>query len=388
MRKIWPFSFNVFFYAGFAFAAPFFVLYEQSLGFSGAQIGLLSGITPLITMIAAPLWTAFADAKQRHRLVMSLALLVGALSISAYPFITTFALILLVALVFSAFLAPVTSLADSATMFMLADKKEMYGRIRLGGTIGFGLAASIAGVLVQTYDLRVAFWGCGILLVLAYLISQKFIYSPQSSGGSPRQGMRALLTDIRWLLFLVLAFVGGLALAATNSYLFPYLNELGASESMMGLALTLGTISEIPVLFYGHHLLRRFKPYGLLILAMIITGVRLLAFAIAGTPAQVLFVQILNGLTFPAMWIAGVAYADQNAPAGQSATAQGLFGAMVFGFGTAVGGFIGGLLLVSLGGRGIYLVFGVIVLVAVAGVALVERALPKKPDFPSPAVIQ
>lgn len=378
MRKIWPFTFNVFIYAGFAFVAPFFVLYYQSLGFTGAQIGLLAGITPLITMVGAPLWTALADATRRHRLVMSLALLVGAVSISAFPFLSAFVPVLLVAILFNAFFAPVTSLADSATMYMLADQKEMNGRIRLGGTIGFGVAAYLAGVLVQAYSLNVVFWGCALLFVLAFFTSQKFAYNPQGSAGSPLHGIRILLTNLRWLLFLLLAFVGGLALAGANTYLFPYMAELGASESTMGTALTLGTLSEIPVLFYGHLLLKRFKPYGLLILAMILTGVRLLAFAIATTPTQVLFVQLLNGLTFPAMWIAGVAYADQNAPAGLSSTAQGMFGAMVFGFGTAVGGFIGGLLLESVGGRGIYLVFGTIVLVTVAAVALLYRTLPKK----------
>jgi MFS family permease len=61
-----------------------------------------------------------------------------------------------------------------------------------------------------------------------------------------------------------------------------------------------------------------------------------------------------------------------------TATAQGLFGAMTFGFGMAVGGFLGGPLLESLGGRGLYLVFGSIALATVIVAALVERRLPKE----------
>jgi PPP family 3-phenylpropionic acid transporter len=376
MKPVWPFTFNFLIFAGFAFAAPFLVLYYQSVGFSGAEIGLLTGVTPLVTLVAAPFWTGLADAKRRHRLILSVALVVATAVIFVFPFFNTFAPIFLIAILFSAFFAPVTSFADSATMFMLADRKDMYGRVRLGGTLGFGVAGSLAGVIVQSLGLNFAFWGCALLLLLAMFAGQKLTHNTVGASASTAQGVRTLLSNRRWLLFMTLAFAGGLAIAATNTYLFPFLRELGATESTMGLALTLGTVSEIPVLFFGNRLLKRFKPYGLLALAMLITGARLMAFAAADTPALALAIQLFNGLTFPAMWVAGVAYADEHAPAGLNATAQGMFGAMVFGFGAAVGGFIGGPLLESVGGRGLFLIFGIIVLVVAAIVALVQRRLP------------
>jgi len=388
VRRIWPFTFYILLFAGGAFVAPFMVLYYQSVGFTGTQIGLLAGVTPLITLFGAPLWTSLADATRRHRLIMSLALLVAAITTFVFPLFNTFALILLIVILLHAFFAPVLPFADSATMFMLADKKDMYGRVRLGGTIGFGLAASIAGVLVQDYGLKLAFWGSAVLLLLALIVSQKLVYSPLRARDSTGGGVRALLTNRRWRLFLTVAFAGGLAVAGTNIYLFPYLKELGANESTMGLSLTIGTLSEIPVFFFGHRLLQRLKPYGLLMLAMVITGVRLLFFAASGAPNLVLLVQLLNGPTFAAMWVAGVAYADENAPAGMGATAQGLFGATVFGFGAAVGGFVGGPLLESLGGRGLYLVFGIVVLVTVALVALVQRRLPAEQKTSPHVVMQ
>ena len=57
------------------FRWPFIILYFQELGFSGAQIGLLAGMAPLVTMVGAPLWTGLADAKGRHKLIMSLTIL-------------------------------------------------------------------------------------------------------------------------------------------------------------------------------------------------------------------------------------------------------------------------------------------------------------------------
>ena len=378
MRKLWPFTFNILLFASAACVLPFLVLYYQELGFTGAQIGLITGITPLITFFIAPLWSGIADATGRHRLKMSLAILGGAAALSVYPFLDTIVPVLLIAILVNFFLAPVVPFADSATMYMLADKKEMYGRSRLGGTIGFGWAAAIAGGIVQNYSLKLAFLGSAVLLVLSFVVSQKFVYGPRRTDNPTRSGIRIILANPRWLLFLVLAFIGGIALAAFNNYFFPYMKEVGASESMMGFALTLGTLSEVPVLFFGNKLIKRFKAYHLLMLSMVMTGLRLILFAVAGTTLMVLIIQIISGLTFATFWIAGVSFAEENAPPGMHTTAQGLFSAMVMGIGTAVGGFIGGILLESIGGRDLYLTIGVAVLVIVTLSSVIYSRLPEE----------
>jgi PPP family 3-phenylpropionic acid transporter len=385
MRKLWPFTFNFLLLAAAASASPFMVLYYQGLGFTGTQIGLLTGLVPLITLFSAPLWTGLADATHQHRLVMSVAILGAAITGFVFPLLGTFVPVLLMAVLLFVFIAPIVPLADSAAMFMLAGEEEMYPRVRLGGTIGYGVGASIAGLLVQHHGLRFAFWGCATLFLLGFIVSQKLVYGQSGTENRSRGRVRTLLTNPRWLLFLAIAFAGGTGLAAFNNYFFPYLKDLGANESTMGFAQSVGTISEIPILFFGNHLIKRLKPYGLLMWSMALIGLRLLLYAASATPGLVLLIQLLNGLTFPTMLVAGVSYADENAPAGMRTTAQGLFNAMVSGLGVAAGGFIGGPLLINLGGHGLYLVFGATVLVIVAIVALVQRRLPAEQRMSSNA---
>ena len=381
MKKIWPFSFYFWYFAGIAFMSPFVVLFFQNRGFSGAQIGLLAGLSPLITMVCTPIWTGLADIRRRHGLIMAVSLLGSSLSVFAFPFLTTFLPILVVVVLFSIFLSPAASLADSATMGMLADERDLYGRLRLGGTIGFAIAAPIAGWLVQEYGLKIAFWGSALMFLLAFGISQKFVHPTwelhEEDKTSFSSGIRVMITNPRLLLFFAGALVGGFTVAMSNNYFFPYMKELGADTSSMGLALALGTVGEMPVLFFGNRLLQFFKAYPLFILSLVITGVRLLLFSFAGNPSQAMLIQIFSGMAFPAMWMAGVSYVDENAPAGLSASAQGIFGAIVFGVGSALGGFTGGALLESIGARGMCLVFGIVTLLIMALVMLAGRLLPR-----------
>lgn len=386
MKKIWPFSFYFLYFAAIASLLPFFVLFYQGLGFSGAQIGLLTGVPPLITLIAAPLWTGLADAKRWHKFVMGFGMLVSIAAVFLLPSLTGFILVFIAIILFYVFLSPVSALADSATMTMLGEERAMYGRIRLGGTIGFGLFAPIAGALVQNYGLRAGFWSFCVIMLANFFVSQRFSHGSHETETSNNGGIRVFLTSRRWINFLFLAILGGIGATSAPSYLFPYMAELGANESTMGLALTIASLTEIPIFFFGNRFVRKFGSYGLLILALLLLGVRSLLFAAVSVPWMVLIVQVFGGMLFPAMWSAGVSYADEHAPAGLKSSAQGLFGAMAFGVGSAFSGFVSGPLLENVGGRGMFLVLGVVILAGLALAEGIRRLFPDKSELPQTVV--
>lgn len=376
MKKIWPFLFYFLYYAAVSGVFPFAALYYQSIGLSGAQVGLLLGLAPLITLVGGPLLSGIADKTRQHKLVISLAMTGVILWALVVPFTTSFPILLVLIIYNSMLSAPINSLADSATMSMLGEERAMYGRIRLGGALGWGLMAVFVGPIVENYGLVWIFWIFAIGMALNLLVAQKLSFAHSTEQIPFWRGIGGLLSNPRWMLFLGISLVAGLGMASVNAYQFVYMAEIGASETVMGLSLFISTFfSEVPAMFFGDRLLKRFKALGLLMLGTGVVGLRLLLYAAFNFPEAILALQLLHGLTFPIIWIAGVSYAHENAPAGLSATAQGLFGATMYGVGSGIGAFLGGIVIGSLGGRGLYAIFGGFVLLALLLLSILYNRL-------------
>ena len=393
-KFFWPFVANVALFAAIACFYPFLVIYYRQQGLSGAEIGLLSGLTPLLTLLGAPLWTNLADVTRRHRLIMSLLIVVTAATLAALPALHAFVPVLLLIIVLSACFSPITALLDSATLAMLGHRRELYGRVRVGGTLGYVAMGALVGALVQRTSLQFSFWTGAAPLLVLLVSAQRLSFGAAPPPAQPgvgagpaaaaTGGVRTLLADRRWWPFLVLVFAAGLSLTLTTTYILAYMQELGADAAGMGLALTMGAVMEIPMMLIGHRLLARYPSYSLFMLAIVLTGLRLLLYVVTRSPTAVIWLQLANGITYPLAWLSGVTYAHDHAPPGLSATAQGLFGAIFSGFGAAVGNFVGGPLFGRFGGHVTYLIFGSTILAIAAGMWLVQRLTTPKTVDQSP----
>lgn len=362
------------YYAAGATLLPFLAIYYQELGLKGSQIGLLAGIPPLLGLVSAPIWSAVSDITKRHKLSLLIAIGGSVLTALMLSAVKTFIWLLPVVILFAFFYSPIMPLVDSTTMSLLGSRKEQYGRIRLWGAIGWGIAAPVVGWLIESKSLLWSFWGYAILLGLGFFVAIRIPIKKPDASSSPGN-ISAFLTNPRWFIFLVIAFSGGMVLSMISNYLFIFLSELGANKFTLGLTLTVATLSELPVLFFSNHLLSRWNARRLMSTALLIFAVRVLAYSFIVTPWLAFFIQMLHGPTFSLMWIAGVSYADQIAPVGLEATAQGLFSGVMLGIGSAAGAFLGGVLYEQVG---LVAMFRCSALVALLGVGLMLLMEKKK----------
>lgn len=338
------------YYAAMACLMPYLPLYYRQIGLTGAQIGLLAGISPIMTWIAAPFWGALADSTGRHRTILTVTMVGSMCMITLLSVVTGLVWLLPIVAINAFFMAPMMPLVDNSVMEQLGVRRYLYGRQRMWGSIGWGIAAAGAGLMVDYYGLSFSFYAFLLFMGLGLAISYRMVVRGGPIGQPFWKGVRILTKNRPLLIFLISVLFAGIGSSLVHNYLFLYLADLGASKTLMGLSQTVATFSEVPVFLLSAYLVRKIGARGLLLLSLTAYVVRLLAYAYLMPPVWVVLpIAMLHGLTFSALWVAGVSYANEVAPPGMGATAQGLFTGMSMGLGAALGALLGGTLYDSFG---------------------------------------
>jgi MFS transporter, PPP family, 3-phenylpropionic acid transporter len=367
-----PKAIYFFIFAAIASLFPFLVIHYQDLGLSGTQIGVLAALNPLVTVLTVPLWGALADATQRYKQLL-LFMMAGCLvAVFLLSQVTQFVWLLVVIALFAFFAGSVMPLIDSSVLAKL-EHKDRYGKLRLWGTIGFGLASPFVGYVTERVGLEWAFYfylfffAITTALVVFFPISRAPIRKPLGTG----------LLEFKnktWLMFLLTIFVGGFGLAVAGNYYLLHMKNLGGTQTFVGLSLTFATLGELPFMLFGYKLLKRYPAKTLLVLALFFIALRLVAYSLAQAPWHFLFIQILHGPTFALIWIAGISYADTLSPSHLKATGQSLFAAMLSGVGGSLGGFVGGLLYDAVGAVQTFRLAAVMLVFATGVLMVINRS--------------
>lgn len=232
---------------------------------------------------------------------------------------------------------------------------ESFGRLRLWGTIGQGLAGFVSGQCIKLfgYESIFALSACASLLfVLAVLVGissedgvseEKKVEKKSESLANSCVAFRTLF-GVEFVLFLFVVLTASYARATVGNYLMHYLSVyLDIQSQWSSVLLLIRTVPEILCFFLTKNLLLSIGVYNLLLLAQLAGLIRVATYTwlprnLSWTP---FVIESLRGVNNAFLHSAGVRLAYELVSPEARAIAQGFFHGIVGNLATGLTGIIG-----------------------------------------------
>ena len=328
-------------------------VYYKDIGLSGTQIGLVNTLSPLVSIFAATMWGMVNDRLGRPRAMLRIAIPGVIAACLGLSLAQNYSLIILCSCLMSFFLSAVIPLLDNTTLRLLGDQSDRYGQYRVAGSLGFIVTSLASGYLYEVTGLHTIFYTYVTAMVL-FLAAASFLPNERVHiGGSVWGGLSKMVRQPAWLIFAASVLLLWISNNGAMNFIGITVQEMGGSDSMIGLVWMASAITEIPVMLTSDRLLRRFGSTALLVVSLSLFTLRGVLLALMPTPEWAPWVSALGGLSFSLCWVASVKYANESAPDHLKSTAQGLLFSIMNLAGMA-GSLNAGWLYDNLGFRGLF----------------------------------
>jgi MFS family permease len=190
-----------------------------------------------------------------------------------------------------------------------------------------------SGWMIERTNIVSAFWGYAVMMVATVIViglldvgdRQPRNQASQNSTVSTREIFRLIIQD-QALMGLALA-IGIVWFTRTGIYQFQaiYLDQLGARESLIGLASTLGALIELPGMLWADHIIRRYGSHQVLGMTMLLYALMNGFVVLYPSVGAIIAAAALGGIAFSFYSVGMVVFLSERAPLGQTATTLAIY---------------------------------------------------------------
>ncbi len=360
---------------------PFLSVYYRNAGLSGTEISVLLSMVPILLFISQPIFGPLTD-RSGHRGRMLAALLMTiagtALTITLG---SSFWMLLPAVMLWSFFAGPTVPIADSIALGEVVRTGVAYPRLRLWGSVGFVLVTTVAGRLYERIDLRWAFLIYAALNMVAWFYARRLPAEGVSAKRDIWPVLKGLLRNPTLIGFLVLSSLLQTTQAAHVSFFSVHLQNLGGTTGMVGLAWGVAAITEVPLWLVLARITARTGPLPLLSFASIMYGVRWWLYASVTSPDALIWLQLLQGVSFAIFMPTAVVLVGELVPADLRTSGQALLVLVNGGIATIIGNLASGFIVDLSGTAFLYQVVSYVAVAAGIGfLFLIRRTRRPVPD--------
>lgn len=178
------------------------------------------------------------------------------------------------------------TIMDPIALTMIEKYGGDFGREKLFSSFGMALFSPITGALIDHFskkigytDYSAAFYTYDCLLVVA---SITVFLMPLSSKLPADNIFRDLISICKMphvIVFIFFLFLLGNFWGFIESFLFLYLKDLGAPTYLLGVTVTVGTLSSVPFLYGAEKITKKFGHVNIIILAFFAHAGRLMGYS-------------------------------------------------------------------------------------------------------------
>lgn len=351
------------FHAANTIILSFLPLYLKYKGLSGTEIGWVLAIGPFASIISQPFWGYLSD-KYKTIKKMLLLSIAGMLTMSIIFFqMNELVAIIVVGAFFYFFSSPVGALGDSLAQRRANDLNISFGSIRMWGSIGFAFSSLIVGELLTKFGVAFIVWPYILLSITLFFVALSIKDVTVNETPVQLKDLRLLLQNKAFILFLIAMMCMTITHRANDSYIGIYINELGGTEALVGVAWFVGLISEATVFALSAYWFRKFHPIFFIILASIIYASRWFIYGVVAGPQAIIALQFMHGLTFGVFYTTAFDYVTKIIPDFLQSTGHLVFFSVFFGVSGIIGSLGGGWIMEHYNGTTLYNLMGVTALI-------------------------
>ncbi|XP_073826978.1 uncharacterized protein isoform X2 [Musca autumnalis] len=266
------------------------------------------------------------------------------------------------------------TIMDPIALTMIEKYGGDFGRERLFSSIGMAIFSPITGIMIDYSsrglgytDYSAAFYTYDVLLIISTVSVLMMPLGEKLPADNVFRDLWNLLKMPHVITFIFFLFILGNFWGFIESFLFLYLKELGAPNYLLGITITVGTVSSIPFLYGAEKITRIFGHVNLIIIAFFSHAGRLVGYSFIENAWWCFPFEAMEALSCHLMWVAAATYCSILAPKSLLATLIGVLGMAHFSLGRGSGSFTGGLLIGQFGTRDAFRYMGL--LAVVGGIA-------------------
>ncbi len=276
-------------------------LYYESLAYSSMQIGILIAL-PSVAMLLQPIWGIIVDKFEKPREVAIIGISISALILALLLFTTNFYFVFAIILLYCIIKAPVWSSVDNIIITYCMNNNINYGPLRVFASAAWGSSLLLFVPFVLLFGFKSFFIiNLFISMFIVYIVLKlptniKLHTTEAKETTSFAAGIHELKRD-REFMYITLFTLFFSALFVTNlNYQALYLEELGASELLISLAMFFSILPELILLPLGERIAKRINPLTMLQFVTVCYIIKFIVYANITTITILIAFSALHGI--------------------------------------------------------------------------------------------